>query len=247
MTPGARLQAAIELLAAIHAATGPADRVSAAFFRSRRYMGGKDRRDVVDRSYRILRRRAALDWWLARAAPEGAFAEEAERERARVIAGLALMDHLDFDRIAGSFDGGQYRPATSSAEERSLIRSLSGKTIEDSEQPLSVRYEIPEWLEPELRAVFGEGLERELAALMGHAATDLRANTLKATREEAIAALANEGVTGEPDAALAPRHSRRGPAAAGLPPLLQERPHRGSGRRLSAHRPSDRCAGPASG
>ena len=48
----------------------PADRVSAAFFRARRYMGGQDRRDVVDRAYRVLRRRAALDWWLERAVPE---------------------------------------------------------------------------------------------------------------------------------------------------------------------------------
>ena len=58
MTPGARLQAAIELLAAIHSSASPADRISAAFFRSRRYMGGGDRRDVVDRAYRVLRRRA---------------------------------------------------------------------------------------------------------------------------------------------------------------------------------------------
>ena len=62
MTPGARLQAAIELLAEMQGASSPADRVSAAFFRARRYMGGQDRRDVVDRAYRILRRRAALDW-----------------------------------------------------------------------------------------------------------------------------------------------------------------------------------------
>ena len=60
MTPGARLQAAIELLAAIESSTSPADRVSAGFFRSRRYMGGGDRRDVIDRAYRVLRRRAPV-------------------------------------------------------------------------------------------------------------------------------------------------------------------------------------------
>ena len=46
--------------------------------------------------------------------------------------------------------------------------------------------------------VFGDRLDVELAALMGEAATDLRANTIKATREEAIAALAREGVEGKP-------------------------------------------------
>ena len=62
MTPGARLQAAIELLAEIHGGTAPADRAAAAFFRNRRYIGGKDRRAVLVRTYEVLRRRGALDW-----------------------------------------------------------------------------------------------------------------------------------------------------------------------------------------
>jgi 16S rRNA (cytosine967-C5)-methyltransferase len=214
VTPGARLQAAIELLADMQQATSPADRVSAAFFRARRYMGGQDRRDVVDRAYRILRRRAALDWWLDRAAPDSSFDTSLDRQRARVIASLALVDHWDFDRIAGSFDGGQYRPPTLDTHERRLLRALSGKTLAEADQPLPVRYEIPDWLEAEFRAVFGERLESELAAMMNEAATDLRANTLKANREEAIAALAKEGVAGKPTP-LSPFGIR----VAGRPPL----------------------------
>ncbi len=213
MTPGARLQAAIELLGEMQNTTSPADRVSAAFFRSRRYMGGQDRRDVIERAYRVLRRQAALDWWIERAAPGSTF-DETDRQRARVIASLALSDHWDFDRIAGSFDGGQYRPPTLDSHERPLLRALSGKTLHDAAQPLAVRYEIPAWLEGEFRAVFGDRLERELAALMGEAATDLRANTLKADREQAIAALAKEGVEGR-----ATPLSPLGIRVAGRPPL----------------------------
>jgi 16S rRNA (cytosine967-C5)-methyltransferase len=198
LTPGARLQAAIELLTAIHEATSPADRVSAAFFRERRYMGGADRRDVVDRVYRVLRRRAALDWWLARVQPGGPVASGHELQRARMIAALALMDHWDVDRVAGSFDGGRYRPMQLEVGERRIAKALQSQTLAHPEQPLDVRYEFPAWLEPELRAAFGERLEAELAALMREAATDLRANALKATREEAIQALAKEGVTGRP-------------------------------------------------
>jgi 16S rRNA (cytosine967-C5)-methyltransferase len=214
VTPGARLQAAIELLAEMQDAASPADRVSAAFFRARRYMGGQDRRDVVDRAYRVLRRRAALDWWLDRAYPDGGFDAALDRQRARVIAALALVDHWDFDRIAGSFDGGQYRPPTLDVHERRLLKALSGKTILHPEQSLSVRYEIPDWLEAELRTVFADRLETELAALMGEAATDLRTNTLKATRDEAIAALGREGVEGKPTP-LSPIGIR----VAGRPPL----------------------------
>ena len=53
-----------------------------------------------------------------------------------------------------------------------------------------------------MRQAFGARLESEMAALMQAAATDLRANTLKATREEAQAALAKEGVAARADAAL---------------------------------------------
>ena len=70
MTPGARLQAAIDLLHDIHAGNSPADRVTAAFFRGRRYIGAKDRREVLDRTYAVLRRRAALDWWIWKAGQE---------------------------------------------------------------------------------------------------------------------------------------------------------------------------------
>jgi 16S rRNA (cytosine967-C5)-methyltransferase len=213
VTPAARLQAAIELLAEMQNTTSPADRVSAAFFRARRYMGGQDRRDVIERTYRVLRRRAALDWWLERAAPASTF-EETDRQRARVIASLALIDHWDFDRVAGSFDGGQYRPPTLDSHERPLLRALSGKTLADAAQPLAVRYEIPAWLEDEFRAVFGDRLEAELAALMSEAATDLRTNTLKADREQAIAALAKEGVEGK-----ATPLSPLGIRVAGRPPL----------------------------
>jgi 16S rRNA (cytosine967-C5)-methyltransferase len=210
VTPGARLLAAIELLAAIHSSPGPADRTSASFFRTRRYMGGQDRREVVDRTYAVLRRRAALDWWLARVFLDS----NAERERARMIAALALLDGWSADRIAGSFDGGQYRPAPLTAAERRLARELAGKSLAHEEQPLPVRCEFPAWMEAELRAAFGAELEREMAALMGEAATDLRVNTLKATREEAIAALAAEGVEAKPTP-LSPIGLR----VAGRPPL----------------------------
>ncbi len=209
MTPGARLQAAVELLAAIHASQSPADRVSADFFRGRRYMGGKDRRDVVERCYRVLRRQAALDWWVARTAKE-----VEDRERARMIASLALMEGWSADRVAGSFDGGPYRPAPLTPHERHLARALQGQALTHPDQPASVRYELPAWMEKDLRASFGPEFEREMAALGEPAATDLRANSLKATREEALAALAREGVAAKPTP-LSPLGLR----VAGRPPL----------------------------
>jgi 16S rRNA (cytosine967-C5)-methyltransferase len=57
--------------------------------------------------------------------------------------------------------------------------------------PPAVRLEVPDWLAPRIDA-------GELRALMEPASLDLRVNLLKGTREEAIAALAREGVTATP-------------------------------------------------
>ncbi|GIK97165.1 MAG: rRNA cytosine-C5-methylase [Alphaproteobacteria bacterium] len=195
MTPGARLQAAIELLGEIHAAAAPADRTVAAWFRNRRYVGGKDRRDIVDRVYAVLRRRAALDWWIARAAGDEQLPDAG---RARVIAALVLVDGWSADRVAGAFDGGRYRPPVLDRAEKSLAKALAGQTLAHPDQPLWVREEFPEWLEGELSVAFGPRLEAEMAALKEEAPLDLRVNTLRATRDAAIRALAAEEVEARP-------------------------------------------------
>jgi 16S rRNA (cytosine967-C5)-methyltransferase len=193
MTPGARLEASIELLSEIHGGSAPADRAAAAFFRKRRFIGGQDRRAIVDRVYGVLRRRAALDWWLARAG-----AGDRITDRARVIAALALVEGWSSDRIAGAFDGGQYRPARLNPPEQALTRRLAGQAILDPAQPDDVRLDYPRWLEHQLRNLFGQRFETEMAALMTEAPLDLRVNSLKATRAEAIAALAESGITATP-------------------------------------------------
>jgi 16S rRNA (cytosine967-C5)-methyltransferase len=209
MMPGARIQAAIELLQEIHGGTAPADRVAAAYFRNRRYIGGKDRRDVLDHAYGVLRRRAALDWWIAKS---GTAVQNVER--ARVIAKLLLLDGWTADRTAGSFDGGQYRPEMLDVNEKRLVKALAGQVLNPPEQPSAARLEYPDWIEAQLQAVFGERLDAEMAATLDEAATDLRVNALKATREEAIKALADDGVEAMPTA-LSPLGLR----VKGRPPL----------------------------
>ena len=90
MTPGARIQAAIELLDRIEAAPVPAERVVTAYVRERRYMGSKDRRAVGDRVYAVLRAQARLDWWLARV--EVGRDDNAARPRRVLLAALVLIE-----------------------------------------------------------------------------------------------------------------------------------------------------------
>ncbi|MDJ0944211.1 MAG: rRNA cytosine-C5-methylase, partial [Kiloniellales bacterium] len=86
MTPAARIAAAIEILEQVEAAEAPADKTVTAYLRARRFIGAKDRRALGQRVFALLRARARLDWWCARA---GLAAAQA---RHRVLAGLLLID-----------------------------------------------------------------------------------------------------------------------------------------------------------
>ena len=192
MTPAARIEAAIDLLARIDALDQPAERQARAYFRERRYIGSKDRRAVSDLLYGVLRHRARLDWWVARAAPGAAGV------RGRVIAYHVLSGTQDANGLVALFDGEGYHPAPLGEAERQLAEALAGQGPDHPEQPDWVRYELPEWLLPRLQETFGGNLESELAALNREAPLDLRVNSLKSDRPGALAALAAEGLEAAP-------------------------------------------------
>jgi len=191
LTPGAQVAAAIEILAAIDAGDRPADDVAADYFRHRRYIGAKDRAQISSHTYSVLRHRASLDWWIARCGV-------AIAPRNRMLGYLALIERWQREKIMTSFDGGRFRPPPLCQAEERLVRGLAAHSLYHPEMPRAAANEIPEWLEPYLQSVFGKGLEREMAALNATAPTDLRVNLLRADRETARRALADEGVMVEP-------------------------------------------------
>ncbi len=194
MTPGARIQAAIELLGRIEAAPVPAERIVTAYHRERRYMGSKDRRAVGDLVYATLRGQARLDWWLDRAGADG---DGPDRSRRVVLAALVLIEGRGAEELAGLCDGA-YAPAPLDAGERALVDALSGRGLTDPAQPPWIAGECPEWLWPEFEAGFGAAAADELAALIAPASLDLRVNTLKGDQAAARAALAEAGIAAAP-------------------------------------------------
>ncbi len=64
--------------------------------------------------------------------------------------------------------------------------------------PEAVKYEVPDWILPRLKAQFGPALPAEMAALSVPAPLDLRINALKTTREAAIQELAREQLDARP-------------------------------------------------
>src|SRR5437899_5223269 len=193
MTPGARIQAAIELLEAIAAGRGAADDIVGNYFRRHRFAGVKDRGAISEHIYAVLRQRAVLDWWLERLG-RGALATDARR---RLLAALVLVQGWAPVQIERACDGDRFRPERLAPPERALIAGLVDQTLEHPAMPDDVRWNYPAWLDPHLRRVFGDTLGREMAALNGPAALDLRVNLLKGDRLGAKIALEGEGVKAE--------------------------------------------------
>jgi 16S rRNA (cytosine967-C5)-methyltransferase len=178
MTPSARLQAAIDILGGLRESNKPADRFIRDWFRARRYAGSKDRAAVAERVFAVFRRRAWLAWRMGDDSP-----------RALVMASIAVDD----GDVAALFDGSNYGPAPLTDDERAMLASPRSET-----PPLWVQGEFPEFLGDELTRSLGENLLDEMRALGERATIDLRANTLKASRDDVLAELRGEGFAAEP-------------------------------------------------
>ncbi len=193
MTPGARYQAAIDLIETADSVDAPLDGVLKRWAREHRYAGGGDRRAIRGLVYGIVRHRRALAWWLERS-------DVRVTGRSLLLAALVLLDRVDAAELAAAFGAGKYAAAALDDGERALIESLSGQNIHHAAQPRDVRLNYPAWLDPALEAAFGSTLDDELTALSAEASVDLRANTLKGDRATAIARLAEDGIEAVPTA-----------------------------------------------
>ncbi|CAK0748442.1 16S rRNA (cytosine967-C5)-methyltransferase [Azospirillaceae bacterium] len=196
MTPGARIQAVIDLLTEVATIARPADAVISAFFRKRRYIGSKDRVAIAENVYAVLRRYARLSWWLVRAdycppTPQAA-------SRAMVMANILLTTPQSATALLRTFNGARFHPEAANAEETRLARALETHTLELPAMPENVRLECPPWAEAALRAGLGERFGVEMAALLEPAPLDVRINPMKTQREDALAALAADGIIAAP-------------------------------------------------
>jgi 16S rRNA (cytosine967-C5)-methyltransferase len=171
MTPSARLQAAMDILQGLDATAQPTDRFMRDWFRARRFAGSGDRREITELVYHILRHRFSLAWRMEEATP-----------RALVIAAL-LAEGKD---PALLFTGG-YGPAPLTEAE---LHSIGAQA---AEAPLWVSGEFPQFLEEELTRRFGGRLLEEMVAFNSRAPVDLRVNSLKASRDDVLAALKVDG------------------------------------------------------
>ena len=175
MTPGARLSAAVEILADIDARRRPAADALKDWGLRHRFAGSGDRAAIAGVVYDALRRRASSAHVMDDSGP-----------RAIVLGMLRLERKLDPDAIAALASGARFAPAPLTPQERARLEAadLAGA-------PPWIAGDYPEWLDSHLGRVFGDERAAEGAALASRAPLDLRVNVLKSERDAAAAALAD--------------------------------------------------------
>lgn len=190
MIPTARLQATLDLLQDVESTARPADAVTSAFFRARRALDDRDRGEILERLYALLRHRARLGWWLARHG-------RADTARNRLLAWLALGESKTPDQVKRLFNGANFAPAVLTQQETTLLVKLQGSTMVHPDMAEEVRAECPSWALAPLRRRFGEAFAAEMAATLAPPPLDLRVNPIKSTRAAVLEELRGLGLEAE--------------------------------------------------
>ena len=173
MKPGARLAAAVEVLDDVETRHRPVASALSDWGKSHRFAGSGDRAAIGNLVYDVLRRKRSL------AAQMGS---DASRALVLAAAGRALA--LSPDAIRAACDGSPHTLPPLTDEEFAGLTHGPDPSI-----AANVRGDIPEWLLPAFERAFGADAAMQGEALGRRAPVDLRANSMKATRERLLTAM----------------------------------------------------------
>lgn len=172
----ARFQAAIAALELVLPLNHPADAVLRAFFGEQRQLGSHDRAYVAETVFAVLRHKRLLEALVGQPTPR----------RLALAALIKLQGH----------GIGQIDPLLR-RDDREWAIGLKSADIEAL--PAAARLSLPDWLYRQLLAESPESEVVSLArAMLRPAPLDLRVNTLKASRDDALRALQAAGLKAEP-------------------------------------------------
>jgi 16S rRNA (cytosine967-C5)-methyltransferase len=176
MKAGARISAAMEVLEAIISRYQPVAIALTDWGKAHRFAGSGDRNAIGGLVYDAMRRRASIAWALG-----------ADTPRALAIGAASSALGLAPEAVIAACDGSEHAPShLTEAERAGLTRSLD-------DAPDHVQADIPEWLWAAFSAQFGANAVAEGQAMARRAPADLRVNTLKATPDKVLKALASFG------------------------------------------------------
>ncbi len=173
MRLGGRAAAAIEVLADMETRKRPATDALRDWGLAHRFAGAGDRSAIGNLVFDALRRKASQAWRMDDDSP-----------LASIIATLLDQWQYDAGTLAAQFSGDTHAPQM--PDEAQLA---AWQTRDLKEAPDWVQADIPQWCAPHFEAQFGSSWIEEAATLANRPPLDMRANTLKASRDKALKAL----------------------------------------------------------
>lgn len=182
MTPGARLKAASEVLDDILSRHRPAATALADWGKAHRFAGSGDRSAIGSLVYDALRQRQSISARMGQETP-----------RALALGAALSAFAMSAEEIGRAADGSPHALSPLSPAETEALSGAAPTCL-----GVHIAGDFPEWLAPSLHRAFGDGTLAETTAMATRAPIDLRVNTLKATREQVLAALAHTGALATP-------------------------------------------------
>jgi 16S rRNA (cytosine967-C5)-methyltransferase len=174
--PPAILANTEEVLREILRFTAPADTVLSRYFKDHPRLGSRERGAVAEGIYAILRNKSFFT----------DFAEAGQSPTMRRLTILGLAEAMGAESLGGLTE-----------EETAFLERIA--QIDRSLMPPQMRANLPKWLFDKFVAQYGEAETLQLAdALNQPAPLDLRVNSIKATRDEVVAKLAEAPIAATP-------------------------------------------------
>jgi 16S rRNA (cytosine967-C5)-methyltransferase len=165
-----------EVLREILRFSAPADTTLSRYFKDHPRLGSRERGAVAEGIYAILRNKSFFT----------DFAEAGASPTMRRLTILGLAEAVGADALGGLTE-----------EETAFLARIS--EIDRQLMPPQMRSNLPKWLFDKFVAQYGEAETLELAnALNQPAPLDLRVNSIKANRDDVVAALAQAPIAAEP-------------------------------------------------
>lgn len=171
-----QVTAIVSAIERIWPGTSPADAVLKSYFREHGDLGARDRVLVAETVYAMLRRRRLLE----HLAPNGT-------PRQYTLLGLTRLMGWSMSQLEAALIKG----------EREWLLSLKDRGAESL--PFAVEADLPDWVSDRLLPELGhDGVLALGRSLQSSAPLDLRVNTLKMRREDAVAAFRESGIDATP-------------------------------------------------
>ena len=177
MRLGGRVAGAIDVLADIEARRRPVADALKDWGLAHRFAGSGDRAAIGNIVYDALRMRLSH-----------AFIMDDDSAVALAYAVLLRQWGYSPETLTADFADDRFAPPVLT---EAHVAAFSSRKLEDA--PLHVQGDIPDWVQPSFEANFGDDWLAEAKALATRPTLDLRANTLKASRDKVVKALDRAG------------------------------------------------------